>query len=389
MANQTGSQQERGFETRAIHAGQEPDASTGAVMTPIYQTSTYAQEEVGKHKGFEYSRTSNPTRVALEKCISDLEAGSRGFAFSSGMAAITTLLLSTLRPGDHVLLGNDVYGGTYRLLSGCLSKYGLSYSLVNLADEKEVLSMIRPETRMVWLETPSNPRMRVVDIAHLAELARSRELWLAVDNTFASPYLQRPLELGAHFVVHSATKYLGGHSDVVLGAVVTSEPEAADSVQFDQNAIGAVPGPMDCFLVLRGLKTLAIRMKEHSANAQLVAEFLERHPKVETVYFPGLPSHPDYDLARTQMALPGGMLSFEIVGGLAEALRFVKSTKLFTLAESLGGVESLIEHPQSMTHASLAGSTIEVPPSLVRLSVGIENADDLIADLENAFQHSA
>jgi cystathionine gamma-synthase len=373
------------FETRAIHAGQPADPATGAVITPVYLTSTYVQERVGVLKGYEYSRTGNPTRTALERCIASLEGGKHGLAFASGMAAITTLLLSTLKPGDHVVLADDVYGGTYRLFDRTFKEYGVEYTLADMTRPEQVEAAVRPATRMLWAETPTNPLLKVLDIAGLAEIADARGAWLVVDNTFASPYLQRPLELGAHVVVHSATKYLGGHSDVVLGLLVTSDELVRGKTAFNQNSLGAVPGPLDCYLVLRGIKTLAVRMRAHSANAQQVAEYLAGHPRVERVYYPGLPSHPGHELAKRQMSLPGGMVSFDIEGGREAALKFVSCTRLFALAESLGGVESLIEHPGAMTHASLAGSPIEIGDSLIRLSVGIESADDLVADLEQAF----
>lgn len=381
----TDSSQEQGFETRAIHAGQPPDPSTGAVIVPIYQTSTYAQEAVGRTRGYEYSRTGNPTRTALEQCIASLESGRHGFAFASGMGASTTLMLS-VKPGEHVVLGDDVYGGTYRLFERVLKPYGISYTLADMTRPDEVVAAVRPETRLLWMETPTNPLMKVLDISAMAGIAHEHGARLVVDNTFASPYLQRPLELGADVVLHSATKYLGGHSDVVLGLVVTSDDDLAVELAYNQNAAGAVPGPMDSYLVLRGLKTLAVRMREHSKNAQAVAKYLESHDQVERVYYPGLLSHPQHELARRQMLLPGGMLSFDIRGGGEAAQRFVSCTKLFILAESLGGVESLVEHPAAMTHASLAGSSIEISQSLVRLSVGIESVDDLIADLEQAFR---
>ncbi len=373
-----------GFETRAIHAGQPPDPTTGSVIPPVYLTSTYAQEQVGLTKGFEYSRTGNPTRTMLEENIASLESGAHGLAFASGMAAITTLLL-TLKPGDHIVLGDDVYGGTYRLLDRTLRQYGIAFTLADMTRPDAVEAAITPETKMLWAETPTNPLMKVLDIAMLAERAEAHGAHLVVDNTFASPYIQRPLEHGAHIVVHSATKYLGGHSDVVLGLLVTNDDALHQQVAFNQNSVGAVPGPLDCFLVLRGIKTLAVRMREHSANAQQVAEYLVAHPAVERVYFPGLASDPGYEVARRQMRLPGGMLSFTIRGGEDAARRFVSCTRLFTLAESLGGVESLIEHPGAMTHASLAGSSIEIGADLIRLSVGIESAADLLKDLDEAF----
>jgi cystathionine gamma-synthase len=374
-----------GFETRAIHAGQPADPTTGAVSVPIYQTSTYAQEAVGQNKGYEYSRTHNPTRTALEQCIASLEGGpdTYGLGFATGMAAINNLLYLA-RPGDHIALSDDVYGGTFRLFARILANYGLEYDLVDLTDLERAAGKMRTTTKFVWLETPTNPWLKVIDIQQVADLAHNAGAKLVVDNTFASPYLQRPLELGADVVVHSATKYLGGHSDVVNGLLVTKDRELRDQVAFYQNATGATPGPFDCWLVLRGLKTLPIRMKAHCENAQAVAEFLSQHPKVERVLYPGLPSHPQYEIARRQMAGAGGMVSFIAKGGYEAALEIVAKTKIFTLAESLGGVESLIEHPGAMTHASLAGSPIEMNPALVRLSVGIESKEDLLRDLEQA-----
>lgn len=376
---------EQRFETRAIHAGQPPDPATGAVIVPIHQASTYVQEDIGVHKGYEYSRTQNPTRKALEECLASLEEGKYGLAFASGMAAISTVAY-LLRPGDHVLVGNDVYGGTYRLFERVLTNYGLSFDYVDMADLAFVQENLRAETRLIWLETPTNPLLKLADIAAVAELAREHGALTVVDNTFASPFGQRPLTLGAEIVVHSTTKYLGGHSDVVGGAVVTSDKKIYETLKFHQNAVGAVPGPFDCWLVLRGLKTLALRMKAHEANATKVAHFLEKHPKVERVLYPGLASHPHHALARRQMACFGGMVSFEVRGGGKAARRVVRSTRLFALAESLGGVESLIEHPASMTHASLQGSPLQVSDGLIRLSVGIEHIDDLIADLDEALK---
>lgn len=375
------------FETLAIHAGQPPDPATGAVMTPIYQTSTYVQSDLGVHKGYEYSRTGNPTRTALETCLAALEGADFGLAFASGMAATDTLL-RLVHPGQHVLFGDDVYGGTYRLFDQVLRDYGLAFSYVDMADLKAVAAALRPETRLVWLETPTNPLLKVADVAAISDLAHnfSPQIQVAVDNTFASPFLQQPLALGADFVVHSTTKYLGGHSDVVGGAILTSDGSAYQRLKFLQNAVGAVPGPMDCWLVLRGLKTLALRMERHCANARQMAAFLADHPAVERVYYPGLPADPGYALAARQMRDFGGMLSFVIKGGEAAARRVVTGTRLFALAESLGGVESLIEHPASMTHASVASSPLAVDPGLIRLSVGIEHLDDLIADLEQALE---
>jgi len=370
------------FETRAVHAGQEPEPAFGAVNVPIYQTSTYAQPEVGKPKRFDYARTGNPTREALETVLASLEGGKHGLSFASGMAAEATLLL-TLRPGDHVLLANDVYGGTYRLLARVLADWGVAHDVVDMTDLAAFRSAVRDETRVVWVETPTNPLLKVIDIAAAAELAHGAAAMCVVDNTFATPYLQRPLELGADVVVHSVTKYLGGHSDLVGGAVVTNDDALADRLAFLQNAVGAVPGPMDCYLALRGVKTLALRMEAHCRGARRIAEFLSQHPKVTRVHFPGIPGHPGFEVAVRQMKDFGGMVSFE-VGSKDEAVRVVQRTKLFFLAESLGGVESLIEVPAPMTHASVSGSPLAVPDNLIRLSVGIEHPDDLVADLEQA-----
>lgn len=371
------------FETKAIHVGQDPDPAYGAVSVPIYQTSTYAQEEVGRHKGYDYARTGNPTRTALETVVAALEGGHGALAFASGMAAEATLF-HLLRPGDHVLIGDDVYGGTHRLLARVLQQSaGLRYEAVDLTDLEAVEKAIRDETRVVWVETPTNPLLKVVDIAAVARLAHEAGAWCVVDNTFASPYLQQPIALGADLVVHSSTKYLGGHSDVVGGVVVTTDPEVHDRLKFLQNAVGAVPGPLDCFLVLRGIKTLALRMEAHCRGARRVAEFLSSHPRVRRVHYPGLPSHPGHEVAARQMRGFGGMVSFETATE-EEALEVCRRTKLFFLAESLGGVESLIEHPARMTHASVAGSPLEVPPTLVRLSVGVEHPEDLVEDLAQA-----
>lgn len=391
-----------GFQTRAIHAGQAPDPTTGAVSVPVYQTSTFAQHGVGEtYAGYEYARTQNPTRKALEECIASLEGGQYGLAFASGMAATTTLCY-LLQPGDHVVLGDDVYGGTYRLFARVLTRYGIEFTLADFTDVERAAQAFRPQTKLVWLETPTNPLLKSLDIAAIAALAKSRGAWLAVDNTFASPYLQRPLQLGADFVVHSATKYLGGHSDVVGGLIVLNDSGLHERLTFHQNAVGAVPGPMDCFLVLRGIKTLGVRMRQHGENARRIAEFLSEHEAVAQVYYPGLPSDPTHAIARRNYASGGsaegaadpnaalnragfgGMISFLAKGGEAAARQIVARTQIFTLAESLGGVESLIEHPGAMTHASLAGSSIEIDPALVRLSVGIEEGDDLIADLAQA-----
>lgn len=391
-----------GFNTRAIHAGQAPDPTTGAVTVPIYQTSTFAQHAVGEtYGGYEYARTQNPTRKALEECLASLEGGQFGLAFGSGMAATTTLCY-LLRPGDHVVLGDDVYGGTYRLFARILANYGIAFTLADLTDSGKTEAAFRPETKLVWLETPTNPWLKSLDIAEIAVVAHRRGAWLAVDNTFASPCLQRPLLLGADFVVHSATKYLGGHSDVVGGLIVLNDEGLRDRLAFHQNAVGGVPGPLDCFLVLRGLKTLGIRMQRHGENGRRIADYLTGHPAVAKVFYPGLPDDPQYVVACRNFASGGvvagaqekgaalekmgfgGMVSFLAKGGETAAKQIVARAQVFTLAESLGGVESLIEHPAAMTHASLAGSSIEIDPALVRLSVGIEDAEDLIADLAQA-----
>lgn len=371
------------FETLAVHAGVEPDPLTGAVMTPIYQTSTYAQVKVGQHKGYEYSRTDNPTRTALQEALAILEGGRFGLAFASGMAATDTLL-RLVKPGQHVLCGNDVYGGTFRLFDKILSGYGLEFTFVDAADPGAVAAAVRPNTTLIWLETPTNPNLHLADIGQIAAIAAKTGAWLAVDNTFASPALQQPLALGADFVMHSTTKYLAGHSDVVGGAIILNDPGVYNELKFLQNAIGAVPGPMDCFLTLRGLKTLALRMQAHSRNAMFVAQFLADHPAVARVIYPGLPDHPQHDLAQAQMKEFGGMVGFIPRGGERSARIIANTTRLFTLAESLGGVESLIEVPAPMTHASVADSPLAVDPGLVRLSVGIENGEDLIADLAQA-----
>ena len=374
------------FETLAIHAGQEPDPNNGAVMTPVYLTSTYMQDGVGKpRQGYEYSRTMNPTRKALQDCLAALESGKWGLAFASGLAA-TDNVLRLLNAGDHVLAGNDVYGGTFRLFDKALRRFNLDFTFADTTDPESVADALTPSTRLVWLETPTNPYLRITDIRAVAEIvhAHPNKPLLVVDNTFATPYLQRPLELGADIVVHSTTKYLGGHSDVVGGAAIVKDKELADKLLFLQNAVGAVPGPMDCFLVLRGIKTLPLRMERHYENALAIVEFLAKHPKVDKLYYPFHASHPGQKIAKRQMKNGGGMISFTVKGGREAAIRAVESTKLFTLAESLGGVESLIEVPAAMTHLSVAGSQLDVDPSLVRLSVGIENKDDLIEDLKQA-----
>lgn len=374
------------FETDAIHAGQKPDPTTGAVIVPIHATSTYAQDSPGDHRGFEYSRTGNPTRAALETALATLEGvdvstGAGAVATASGMAA-TALVGYLLRPGDHVLLPNDAYGGTFRFFTKVLAEQGIAWSAVDVTDVRLVETALRPETKLVWVETPTNPLLRIADLERLGELLQDR--LFAVDNTFATPYLQRPLGYGADLVVHSTTKYLGGHSDVVGGAVVTGDPNLAEQLRFLQNAAGPVAGPFDAWLVLRGLKTLAVRMDRHQSNAQRVAQFLADDARVADVVYPGLASHPQHGLAARQMSGFGGMVSFRPLGGAESARRVASTTKLFTLAESLGGVESLIEVPAAMTHTSVAGTALEVPEDLVRLSVGIEHVDDLIDDLDRA-----
>ena len=374
-----------GFETRAIHAGYEPDAMTGAVIPPIYATSTYKQDGVGGLRGgYEYSRSANPTRTALEGNIAALEEGERGFAFASGLAAEDTVVRGLLNPGDHVVLPNDAYGGTHRLFDKVEQRWGLLNTPAALNDLDAVRAAIRPETKLVWVETPTNPLLGIADIEALANLAHEAGALLAVDNTFATPYLQRPLTLGADIVIHSTTKYAGGHSDVVGGAVVVRDLDLAEQVGYHQNAMGAVAGPFDAWLTLRGLKTLAVRMDRHCDNAEKVVEFLVRDERVEHVYYPGLADHPGHDVAARQMARFGGMVSFRTKGGEERALQVCERAEVFTLAESLGGIESLIEHPGRMTHASVAGTELEVPADLVRLSVGIETVEDLIADLDRA-----
>lgn len=375
----------RSIETLAIHAGQPPDPSTGAVMTPIYQTTTYRQSAVGEHKGYEYARTGNPTRKALEDCLAALEGGSGGLAFASGMAAAAAVL-HLLSSGDHVLAGHDLYGGTYRIFERIFRQLGLEFSYAHSEDPDDFLHALRDETRLVWLESPTNPHLRIADLTLLAQRlkAASPEVLIAVDNTFASPYLQQPLDHGADIVLHSTTKYLGGHSDAVGGALIVRDGGIAERLRFIQNAVGAVPGPMDCFLILRGIKTLPVRMDRHSANAQRVAEYLAPHEKVAKVIYPGLPSHPQHDLAKSQMRSAGGMVSFTVNGSADQARQVAEATNLFALAESLGGVESLIEIPAAMTHASVENSPLQVDQRLIRLSVGLENAQDLIDDLRGA-----
>lgn len=377
-----------GFNTRAVHAGQEPDQLTGAVIPPIHLSSTYAQDGVGNLRaGYEYSRSGNPTRDNLQESLAALEGGHRAFSFASGLAAEDVLIRTLVRPGDHIVLGNDAYGGTYRLINGVFGEWKIGHTATDLGDldlAHQVITATRP--KIVWVETPSNPLLKVVDIAGLADIAHSVGAALVVDNTFATPALQQPLSLGADVVVHSTTKYIGGHSDVVGGTLIVKDDTWADKIAYLQNAAGAVSGPFDAYLTSRGIKTLGIRMKQHSANAQAIAETLLEHSAIEAVYYPGLPSHPGHNIASKQMSLYGGMLSVRVKGGQEAALDFVAHTKLFTLAESLGGVESLIEYPYSMTHASVAGTELEVPDNLVRLSVGIEDVDDLLADITTALK---
>ena len=376
---------EHGFETLALHAGQDPDPVTGAVVPPIHQVSTFKQDGVGGLRGgYEYSRSANPTRSALEECLRALEAGARGLAFASGLAAEDTLLRTVCSPGSHVVIPDDAYGGTYRLFAQVQQKWGVDWSAAQVSDVDSVRAAVRPETAVVWVETPTNPLLNVADIAALATVAHDAGALLVVDNTFASPYLQQPLRLGADVVVHSTTKYLGGHSDVVGGALVAADAEIGEQLAYHQNAMGAVAGPFDSWLVLRGIKTLGVRMDRHNANAAAVVDMLTSHPAVSQVFYPGLPDHPNHDVAARQMRGFGGMVSFRVAAGEDAALKAVNRTALFTLAESLGGVESLIEHPGRMTHASAAGSPLEVPADLVRLSVGLETVTDLVADLEHA-----
>jgi cystathionine beta-lyase/cystathionine gamma-synthase len=374
-----------GFSTDAIHAGQVPDPTTGAVTVPIYQTSTYVQEELGKHKGFEYARTQNPTRIALEQNIATLERGARGFAFGSGMAAITAIT-QLLRSGDHVVASNNMYGGTYRLFEKVMRGFGLDFVYVDTSNLAAVEAAFRPNTKLLFVETPTNPSMIISDLRALAKLARARGALLAVDNTFMTPYFQRPIELGAHLAVHSTTKYLNGHSDMVGGVVVSNDPAASERLQFLQNAAGAVPGPFDCWLVLRGVKTLAVRMDRHEANARAIAEWVSKHRGVSKVYYPGLPAHPGRALHESQASGYGGMIAFDS-GSLERGAAVLKRVKLFSLAESLGGVESLISHPATMTHASVPREDREkvgLTDGLIRISVGIEDLPDLHADLEQA-----
>ncbi|EGD56423.1 cystathionine gamma-synthase [Gordonia neofelifaecis] len=376
---------DQGFSTKAIHAGWDPDARTGAVNVPIYASSTFAQDGVGGMRdGFEYARTGNPTRRVLEANIAALEAGRFGRGFSSGMAATDALLRATLRPGDHLVIPNDAYGGTFRLIDKVFSEWGITYSVAPVVDVDAIRAAITPKTKLVWVETPTNPLLNVGDIAAVAEVAHAAGAKLVVDNTFATPYLQQPLTLGADVVVHSTTKYLGGHSDVVGGAIVTDDEQLDADIAFLQNGAGAVPGPFDAYLTMRGIKTLAVRMDRHCDNAEELVAFFSAHPKIEKVLYPGLADHPGHEAAAKQMRRYGGMISVQLAGGREAALDFCARTKIFTLAESLGGIESLIEHPGAMTHASTAGSLLEVPDNLVRLSVGIEDVDDLLEDVRQA-----
>ena len=377
------------FNTKVIHAGVHPDTATGAIMTPIYQTSTYVQEEIGVHKGFEYSRTGNPTRAALENNLAAIEGGKYGACFGSGLAAIDAVI-KMLKPGDEVISTNDLYGGSYRIFTTIFEKYSIKFHFVNMLDVKNIEEKINNNTKLIWAETPTNPMMNIIDVKSICDLARSKDIMVGVDNTFATPYLQNPLTLGADIVMHSVTKYLGGHSDVVMGALVTSDDKIAEEIYRIQNSSGAVCGPMDSFLVLRGIKTLHLRMQRHCENGEKVAHFLENHPIVDNVYWPGLKSHPNHDIAVSQMKDFGGMISFTLVGDkLESAKKVVSKTELFTLAESLGGVESLIGHPSTMTHASIPREErikSGVVDSLIRLSVGIEDITDLISDLDNALK---
>ncbi len=376
------------FSTRAIHAGQDPDPVTGSVTVPVYLTSTYQQPGPGKEGKYVYSRTANPTRTALEECLASLEMGRYGLAFSSGMAATTTILLS-LKKGDHVIAGDDIYGGTYRLFEQVLRNYGLQFTYVNPENPDNVEKAIRKNTRLVWIETPTNPLMRIVDIRQISKISKKAHALLVVDNTFMSPYLQNPIEHGADIVVHSTTKYLGGHSDLIGGATITKNEDVQSRLKYLQNAVGAIPGPLDCYLVLRGIKTLAVRMDRHNENARTISEFLAKQPKVEKVNYPGLPDHPQRGIIKRQMRSNGGMLSFQLRGGFSQCKKLLERLKVFTVAESLGGVESLIEHPASMTHASVPRERrlkLGISDNLIRVSVGIEDVEDLVQDLNWGFK---
>ena len=376
------------FSTRAIHAGQDPDPVTGSVTVPVYLTSTYQQPGPGKEGKYVYSRTANPTRTALEECLASLEVGRYGLAFSSGMAATTTILLS-LKKGDHVIAGDDIYGGTYRLFEQVLRNYGLQFTYVNPENPDNVEKAIRKNTRLVWIETPTNPLMRIVDIRQISKISKKAHALLVVDNTFMSPYLQNPIEHGADIVVHSTTKYLGGHSDLIGGATITKDEDVQSRLKYLQNAVGAIPGPLDCYLVLRGVKTLAVRMDRHNENTRTISEFLAKQSKVEKVNYPGLPDHPQRGIIKRQMRGNGGMLSFQLKGGFNQCKKLLESLRVFTVAESLGGVESLIEHPASMTHASVPRERrlkLGISDNLIRVSVGIEDIEDLVQDLNRGFK---
>ena len=376
------------FATKTIHAGQKPDKSTGAIMTPIYQTSTYIQESPGKHNGYEYSRTGNPTRSALERNIAGLESGKYGLCFGSGLAAIDAII-KLLKPGDEVISTNDLYGGSYRIFTKIFAKYDIKFHFVDMSDLNNISKLISSKTKMLWTETPTNPMLNIVDISALSKVAKKHNLIFVVDNTFATPYLQRPIEYGADIVMHSLTKYMGGHSDVVMGAIVCNDDDIAEKLYFIQNSCGAVPGPMDSFLVLRGIKTLHVRMQRHCDNAKVIADFLNKHPKIKNVYYPGITTHKNHEIAKLQMKDFGGMMSFSLKGdSLDDAVKIVSNTHFFTLAESLGGVESLCGHPASMTHAAIPKAErlkSGVTDSLIRLSIGIEDVEDLINDLKQAF----
>jgi len=379
------------LETLCIHAGQDPDPTSGAVMQPIVLASTFVQDGPGNYKEYDYSRAGNPTRTALEKCLAALEGAKHGVAFGSGCAATSAILLS-LKTGDHVLCSDDVYGGTFRIFDKVMKQWGLEASFVDMSDLAKVKAAVKPTTRLVWLETPSNPMLKIIDIAAVADIAKKAGARLVVDNTFATPMLQRPLELGATMAIHSTTKYLNGHSDVVGGAVLTSDDASAEQLHFLQKSVGGVPSPFDCYMVLRGLKTLGVRMKAHVAGAKVIAEHLSKHKQVERVFYPGLPSHKGHDIASRQMKAPGGMISFELAGGIAASTAFLKALRVFACAESLGGVESLAEHPAIMTHASIpadARRALGIGDGLIRLSVGVEDADDLREDLERGFSAAA
>ena len=376
------------FSTRAIHAGQDPDPATGSVTVPVYLTSTYQQPEPGKEGKYVYSRTANPTRTALEECLASLEEGRYGLAFSSGMAATTTILLS-LKKGDHVVAGDDIYGGTYRLFEQVLRNYGLQFTYVNPENPENVERAVRKNTRLIWIETPTNPLMRIVDIRQISKISKKAHALLVADNTFMSPYLQNPLAHGADIVVHSTTKYLGGHSDLIGGATITKDEDVESRLKYLQNAVGAIPGPLDCYLVLRDIKTLAVRMERHNENARTISEFLSKQPKVEKVNYPGLPDHPQRSIIKRQMRGNGGMLSFQLKGSFNQCKKLLNSLRIFTVAESLGGVESLIEHPASMTHASVPRerrTKLGISDDLIRVSVGIEDVEDLVQDLNRGFK---